>query len=143
FDIGGPADKDHEFLYRLVGLVRQSDTQVNDVQDNKVFVAPSLTWRPTADTSFTFLSHYQNIDNKGYQQYVPGQVAFSGNPFGRISRSTYLGEPGADGFKLEQFAAGYAFEHRFDNSLQFRQNFRYTEATQDLHSIRPEGMIGN
>ncbi len=143
FDIGGPADKNHEFLYRLVGLVRQSDTEVNFVQDNKIFIAPSLTWRPNADTSFTFLSHYQNIDNKGYQQYVPGQVAFSGNPLGRISRSTYLGEPGADGFKLEQFAVGYAFEHRFDNNLQFRQNFRYTEATQDLHSIRPEGMIGD
>lgn len=143
FDIGGPVDKNHEFLYRLVGLVRQSDTQVNYVQDNKVFIAPSLTWRPTTDTSFTFLSHYQNIDNKGYQQYVPGQVAFSGNPLGRIARSTYLGEPGVDGFKLEQAAIGYAFEHRFDNSLQFRQNFRYTEATQDLHSIRPEGMIGN
>jgi len=53
------------------------------------------------------------------------------------------GEPGKDGFKLEQAAIGYAFEHRFNNNLQFRQNFRYTAATQDLHSIRPEGMIGN
>ena len=143
FDIGGPLDKNYEFLYRLVGLVRQSDTAINYVQDNKVFIAPSLTWRPTTDTSFTLLSHYQNIDNKGYQQYVPGQVSFLPNPLGRIARSTYLGEPGADGFKLEQAAVSYAFEHRFDNSLQFRQNFRYTEATQDLHSIRPEGMIGN
>jgi iron complex outermembrane receptor protein len=143
FDIGGPLDKNYEFLYRLVGLVRQSDTEVNFVQDNKIFIAPSLTWRPTVDTSFTILSQYQLIDNKGYQQYVPGQVTFLPNPLGRISRSTYLGEPGADGFRLEQKAIGYAFEHRFDNSVQFRQNFRYTEATQDLHSIRPEGMIGN
>ena len=143
FDIGGPTDKSHEFLYRLVGLVRQSDTDVNFVQDNKIFIAPSLTWRPNADTSFTFLSHYQLIDNKGYQQYEPGQLTFLPNPLGHISRSTYLGEPGADGFRLEQFAAGYTFEHRFDNNLQFRQNFRYTEATQDLHSIRPEGMIGD
>jgi iron complex outermembrane receptor protein len=143
FDIGGPADPAGEWLYRLVGLYRQSNTEVNFVQDNKVFIAPSLTWRPNADTSFTILSHYQKIDNKGYQQYVPGNVAFSGNPFGRINRSTYLGEPGADHYTLEQKAVGYAFEHRFDNSVQFRQNFRYTEATQDLQSIRPEGMIGN
>jgi len=143
FDIGGPMDAAGEWLYRLVGLFRQSNTEVNFVQDNKVFIAPSLTWRPNADTSFTILSHYQKIDNKGYQQYVPGQVAFSGNPFGRIKRNTYLGEPGADGYLLEQMALGYAFEHRFDNNVQFRQNFRYTEATQDLHSIRPEGMIGN
>lgn len=143
FDIGGPADAAGQWLYRLVGLFRQSNTEVNYVQDNKIFIAPSLTWRPSIDTSFTILSHYQKIDNQGYQQYVPGQVAFPGNPLGRISRSTYLGEPGADGFTLEQMAVGYAFEHRFDNSVQFRQNFRYTEATQDLHSVRPEGMIGN
>ncbi len=143
FDIGGPADATGEWLYRLVGLFRQSDTEVNFVQDNRIFIAPSLTWRPTIDTSFTILSHYQLIDNKGYQQYVPGQVAFSGNPLGRISRSTYLGEPDADGYRLEQKAIGYAFEHRFDNSVEFRQNFRYIEATQNLHSIRPEGMVGN
>jgi len=143
FDIGGPADKNHEFLYRLVGLIRQADTEVNYVQDNKIFIAPSLTWRPTTDTSFTFLSHYQLIDNKGYQQYVPAEVTFLPNPLGRIPRSTYLGEPSADGFRLEQYAVGYAFEHRFDNNLQFRQNFRYTEVTQDLHSIRPEGMLGD
>ena len=143
FDIGGPVDATGQWLYRLVGLFRQSNTEVNFVQDNKIFIAPSLTWRPNVDTSFTILSQYQKIDNKGYQQYVPGQVSLAGNPLGRIARSTYLGEPGADGYLLEQKAIGYAFEHRFDNSLQFRQNFRYTEATQDLHSIRPEGMIGN
>ena len=37
----------------------------------------------------------QKIDNKGYQQYVPGQVSFLPNPNGRIPYSRYLGEPGA------------------------------------------------
>ena len=45
------------------------------MHENKVFIAPSLTWRPTTDTSFTFLSQYQNIKNKGWQQYVPGDAA--------------------------------------------------------------------
>ncbi|MCO5131805.1 MAG: TonB-dependent siderophore receptor [Xanthobacteraceae bacterium] len=143
FDIGGPVDGAKEWLYRLVGLFRQSNTEVNYVQDNKIFIAPSLTWRPSIDTSFTILSQYQLIDNKGYQQYAPWQVLSGNNPLGRMSRSTYLGEPGYDGFRLEQKAIGYAFEHRFDNSVQFRQNFRYLEATQDLHSIRPEGMVGD
>jgi len=143
FDIGGPADAAGQWLYRLVGLFRQSNTDVNFVQDNRIFIAPSLTWRPSIDTSFTILSHYQVNDNKGYQQYVPGQVALSGNPLGRIDRSTYIGEPGADGYRLEQKAIGYVFEHRFDNSVQFRQNFRYIEANQNLHSIRPEGMVND
>lgn len=141
FDIGGPIDRNGEFLYRVVGLARQSDTQTDFVQDNKVFIAPSLTWRPTTDTSFTILSHYQKIDNKGYQQYVPGEVSFLPNPNGHVPYSRYIGEPSLDGYKLEQAAIGYAFEHRFDNNLQFRQNLRYMEVTNNLQSVRSEGMV--
>ena len=141
FDIGGPIDKNGEFLYRVVGLARQSDTQTDFMQDNKLFIAPSLTWRPTTDTSLTILSQYQKIDNKGYQQYVPGQVSFLPNPNGHIPYSRYIGEPSLDGYKLEQAAIGYAFEHRFDNNIQFRQNLRYMEVTNDLQSVRSEGMV--
>jgi iron complex outermembrane receptor protein len=140
FDIGGPIDKNGEFLYRIVGLGRLADTQTDFVQDNKIFIAPSFTWRPTTDTSFTILSQYQKIDNNGYQQYVPGQVSFLPNPSGSIPYSRYIGEPSVDGYKLEQKMIGYAFEHRFDNNIQFRQNMRYTEASNDLKSVRSEGM---
>ena len=141
FDIGGPIDKNGEFLYRIVGLGRDSNTQTDFVQDNKLFIAPSFTWRPTQDTTFTILSQYQKSQNKGYQQYVTGQVSFLPNPNGHIPYSRYLGEPGPDGYNLEQFAIGYAFEHRFNNSLQFRQNLRYTEVSNDLASTRTEGMV--
>jgi iron complex outermembrane receptor protein len=141
FDIGGPIDKKGEFLYRIVGLARDSNTQTDFVQDNKLFIAPSFTWRPTMDTTFTVLSHYQKVENKGYQQYIPGEVSFQPNPNGHIPYSRYLGVPGPDGYKLEQFAVGYAFEHRFDNNLQFRQNLRYTNVDNDLASVRTEGMV--
>lgn len=143
FDVGGPVDKNGEFLYRLVGLGRDSNTQTDFMTDNKIFFAPSLTWRPTADTSFTILSQYSKIDNKGYQQYVPGQVSFLPNPNGHVPYSRYIGEPGPDRFKLEQWAVGYEFEHHFDNNLQFRQNFRYTNVDNNLASTRSEGMLGN
>jgi iron complex outermembrane receptor protein len=111
------------------------------MQDNKLFIAPSFTWRPNNDTSFTILSQYQKIDNKGYQQYVPGEVSFLPNPNGHVPYSRYIGEPHLDGYNLEQFSIGYAFEHRFDNNLQFRQNLRYMEVTNDLASVRSEGMF--
>src|SRR5262245_5476017 len=141
FDIGGPIDKKGEYLYRIVGLARDSNTQTDFVQDNRLFIAPSFTWRPTMDTSFTLLSQYSKIENKGYQQYIPGQVSFLPNPNGSIPYSRYLGVPGVDGYKLEQFAVGYAFEHSFNNYLQFRQNLRFTDASNDLKSVRTEGMV--
>jgi iron complex outermembrane recepter protein len=141
FDLGGPIDKNGEFLYRVVGLGRDSNSQTDFVQDNKLFIAPSFTWRPDNDTSLTILSQYQKVDDKGYQQYVTGQVSFLPNPNGHIPYGRYLGEPGPDGYHLEQFAVGYAFEHRFENNVQFRQNVRYTEVSNDLASVRTEGMV--
>jgi len=139
-DIGGPIDKEGQFLYRLVGLARQSDTQINYQQDNKLFIAPSLTWRPTSDTKFTVLGSYHNIDNKGYQQYVPGQGTLLPNPNGSIPYSRYFGEPGVDRIKDEQGMVGYEFEHRFNNVFQFRQNFRYTDVNTDATAFRSEGL---
>jgi iron complex outermembrane receptor protein len=111
------------------------------MQDNELFIAPSFTWRPTADTTFTVLSQYQKIPNSGYQQYVTGQISFLPNPNGHVPYSRYLGEPGPDGFNLQQAAIGYAFEHRFNNNLQFRQNLRYMDVSNDLAATRTEGMI--
>jgi iron complex outermembrane receptor protein len=141
FDTSGPIDKNGEFLYRLVGVAQSADGQQDFVHQNKVSIAPSLTWRPTTDTSFTILSHYQNIDNKGWQQYVPGGASLLPNPFGRVPYSRYIGEPSVDGYKLEQFSIGYAFEHRFDNNLQFRSNFRYFDVSQNLAGVRSEGLL--
>jgi iron complex outermembrane receptor protein len=94
FDIGGPVDKNGRFLYRIVGLGGDSNSQTDFVQDNKLFIAPSFTWRPDLDTSFTLLTQYQRVDNEGYQRYVPGQVSFLPNPNGHIPYGRYLGVPG-------------------------------------------------
>jgi iron complex outermembrane receptor protein len=73
---------------------------------------------------------------------VPGGVAaLVPNPFGRVPYSRYLGEPSVDRFELEQFAVGYAFEHRFNNSVQFRQNFRYTDVSNEVTAARTEGLL--
>ncbi len=140
FDLGGPADKNGEFLYRLVGLGRDSNTQIDFAQDNKLFIAPSFTWRPTGDTSFTLLTGYQKIDNKGYQQYVPAQGSLLPNPNGKIPYSRYVGEPSVDGYRHEQWMIGYAFAHRFNDVLQFRQNARFFSAQNDVTAVRSEGL---
>ncbi|MFT3940279.1 TonB-dependent siderophore receptor [Rhodopseudomonas sp.] len=143
FDLTGPLDKSGEVLYRLVGVARNADSQTNYVTDDKVFIAPSLTWRPTADTNFTVLGHYQKVDNDGYQQYMPGGVTLLPNPFGRVSYSSYFGEPGRDHTKLEQGAVGYSLDHRFNNVFSFGSNVRYMEVSQDLAGVRVEGGLGS
>lgn len=142
FDTSGPIDKNREFLYRFVGLGRISDGQVDFTEDNKLFIAPSFTWRPTEMTKLTILSHYQDINNKGWQQYLPGGATVLANPFGRIPLTRNVGEPNSDAYRLKQAAVGYEFEHRFNNMLQFRSNLRYMNVSNDLQGVRTEGFFG-
>ncbi|MGE0036421.1 MAG: TonB-dependent siderophore receptor [Xanthobacteraceae bacterium] len=142
FDFSGPVDSQGEWLYRLVGLGRLSDTQLDFQQDNQYYIAPSFTWRNT-NTRWTVLTSAQEYWGKGYQQYVPGIGSLNFNPNGRIPYNRYLGEPDQDYFKLKQQNAGWAFEHRFDDVLQFRQNLRFTNIDVELLAMRTEGIFPN
>lgn len=139
FDFGGPGNADKSFLYRFTGLVRDSDTAVNFNNNNRLFFAPSFTWR-NWDTSLTLLTHYGKDTGAYPQQYLPAQGTLFFNPNGKISRSFFVGEPGWDKFEREQWAVGYAFEHRFNETWQFRQNFRYMAVDNYWQAHRSEGL---
>ncbi len=62
FDVGGRLTEDGTLLWRLNGLVRDSDTFVDGGRDNRISLAPSLTWRPNAETSLTVLASYMRDD---------------------------------------------------------------------------------
>ena len=52
-DMTGAMDDEGKWLYRLVAVGRDSNTQVDHVKDDRVVIAPSLTYRHSADTSLT------------------------------------------------------------------------------------------
>ncbi|PXW51427.1 iron complex outermembrane receptor protein [Methylobacterium sp. B4] len=138
FDVTGPVDPDKRVLYRVVGLGRLSDTIVDTVNDDRAFIAPSVTFRPDAATQVTVLGYYIKDDTKSLQ-FLPSQGTLTPNPNGRIRRSLFLGEPGYDAYRREQFGIGYEFEHRFDEALTFRQNLRYSGVNADLPVVRGFG----
>lgn len=143
FDFGGAADPNAHHMFRFVGLARAADTQIDFVQDNKLFFAPSYTFRLSNDTILTILTSYQKIENRGFQQHVPGQGSLVPNPNGRIPFSRYVLEPSHDRYQHEQAMAGYAFEHRFNEVFQFRQNLRYTSIENNLNALRTEGLLAD
>ncbi|MET0744846.1 MAG: TonB-dependent receptor plug domain-containing protein, partial [Microvirga sp.] len=53
FDLSGPAGPGSPFGYRLSGVVRNSQNQVDFVDDDRIFIAPVVTWDPDAATSLT------------------------------------------------------------------------------------------
>lgn len=142
FDLGGPVGEDGKFLYRLTGLVREAGTQVDYIENNRSYIAPALTWKLTPDTTLTLLANYQSEwGGKTGFNYLPTSGTLTWNPNGRIPAHRYLGEPDFDRLKRDQGSVGYAFEHRFNDALTFRQNLRYNETSVDLRALNRIGEL--
>jgi iron complex outermembrane recepter protein len=125
-DMSGPVNKDGTLLYRFTADSSSESTQTAFVQDKHVYVAPALTWKPNADTTFTLLSHFGYRDTGRANVDLPSVGTLYGSPFGRIGTGTFLGEPGFNEYKRTDEAIGYEFEHRFSDMFTVRQNLRYT-----------------
>lgn len=126
-DFGGSIDNDGRLTYRLTGLVRNADTMIDHIPDDRYYFAPALTWRIGPDTSLTLLASYmknKTVNNAGYP--VEGTVKY--NPNGRISRDRFTGEPDWSKWDQEMGNVGYQFAHRFNDTWQFRQNLNYAQS---------------
>ncbi|MGJ7529651.1 TonB-dependent siderophore receptor [Variovorax sp. GB1P17] len=123
-DFSGPLDAEGKVLYRLTGMVRDARLPGSGLPNDRTFLAPSLTWKPSGDTTLTLLSHYLRIrDGSSYGSF-PEVGTLLPNPNGRFSPKTYTGDPNFDRFNQDQWMVGYLLEHRLNDTLTFRQNAR-------------------
>lgn len=124
-DLSGPANDDKTLLYRLVGVVRNSDTQFSGVPDDTGYIAPSFTWRPDGNTNFTVLTSFDRDRFGPPRPFLPISGTLLPNPNGKIPWNTYL-----DGKHLDntntQANVGYIFDHRVDNVWSVHSSSRYT-----------------
>ncbi|MDA8485830.1 TonB-dependent siderophore receptor [Pseudomonas resinovorans] len=135
FDSTGKIDDAGQFLYRVSGTVRDSNTPIDHIPDKRYNIAPSLTWNINEDTRLTFLSQYTRDDTGITGQFLPLQGTKIDSPFGDISHHKNLGEPDWDFYDRTYYALGYSFEHRFNDVWQFRQNLRYTKSDLEFQAV--------
>lgn len=129
-DFGGPIDPEGKWLYRFTAKGQNGSNGIEYSNDDRIYIAPALTWRPTASTELTFLADYSKRDGN----------TSHGIPYGSgIDPDTYLGEPDFDKMDTEEWNVGYQFSHRFDNGLQFRQNLRYSDLDLTYESVYGAG----
>lgn len=117
-DFGGPIDADGDWSYRITAKWQDSKEGHEWARDDRLYIAPALTWKPTDFTTLTLLADYNR--RKGANRY--------GIPLGSgIDPETFLGERQFDQNDTEEWNIGYTFDHDFGNGLQFRSNARYTD----------------
>lgn len=142
FDVGGAVDETGVVSYRLTGVARESDTQVDFIEDNRVYIAPALTWRLNRDTILTLLSHFQRDETRPSQR-LPADGTLRSNPNGRIPTNRFTGEPAVDRYDRDEFALGYLLEHRLNDAWTLRQNLRYYDNEVDDRTIYPTALLSD
>ncbi|MDZ5434726.1 TonB-dependent siderophore receptor [Pseudomonas fluorescens] len=131
----GKIDDEGQFLYSLSGVVRDSGTQIDHVDNKRYNIAPSVTWNIDEDTKFTLLTQFTRDDTGITSQFLPIQGTKINMPFGDVSHHKNLGDPDWEYYDRTYYALGYAFEHRLNDVWQFRQNLRYTKSDLSFQGI--------
>ncbi|MGP4846119.1 TonB-dependent siderophore receptor [Marinobacter sp. 1Y8] len=127
-DVSGPLTESGNVLGRLVFLGRDADTQTENVEDDRIFIAPSLTFKLTDQDTLTLLSMYQR-DKTEIQLGLPAAGTLLDHPSGqKQDLDASLGHPTWDTFDREFWTLGYEYEHRFNSGWAFNQNARYMKS---------------
>ncbi|WP_339935544.1 TonB-dependent siderophore receptor [Vreelandella glaciei] len=114
FDVGGEMGSDVQ--YRLVGVMRDAQTDIEQVDNDVTLLAPTLHWQMSERTDITFITQYQER-----------QTSASPRPYQDGDNLTHFwsGDEDFDKLDQEQWALGYEFNHRWSDQLQLQQNVRY------------------
>ncbi len=132
FDVGGA---DGAWSWRLVGVKREANSQVDYVADDTWFVLPSITWSPNEDTSLTFLFNYQEDESGTSAQFLPWQGTLL--PGRHIPSNRFASEPDLDRYDTRQNSFTAIFEHRLDEVFSIEARGNYSRGDADYRSMWP------
>jgi len=133
-DLTGALNDDATWMYRFIALGRDSDTQVDHVDDDRLLIAPTLTWQPGADTTVTFQALHQRDRSGSTAQFFPWEGTVGPNPNGHIPTDRFIGDPD-DRYDSDRTEAGVLASHRFSDALTLRHATRYSHNEVEYFSL--------
>ncbi len=140
WDSAGSLNEDGTLQYRLTALARKSDTSVDMTQEERMFIAPSITWKPNADTQLTVMGLYQHDPKGGFYGVLPSSGSILPNKYGPLPRHFFDGSPDMNEFDRTHSNLGYEFSHRLNEQWSFKQNLRYTRMELDSSQVGSAGL---
>lgn len=116
---------------RAVARVRDADTYVDHVPDDRVLFAPSIRWQPTTATDIVLSGLYQEDDGGSTSQFLPIVGTFRpnpGNPDQQLDQYTFVGKPGWDKYAGRSLQGTASLTHRFSDAIRFSTKARYIDS---------------
>jgi iron complex outermembrane receptor protein len=143
-DINGTIDSGGRWLYRLIGVYRDTDTQVDFISEDARVFAPSLTWRPGDETNITLLANFQKTDSDAGAQFLPIYGTLLPAPNNQfIEPETYLGEPGFNRYDTETRSLTLLADHQINAMWSVEATARITDGEADYDQAWPAFIGGN
>lgn len=140
-DFSGVFDPQAKWTYRLTALARDSGTFIDYGQNDRVYIAPALTWRPTSNTALTILTSYQKT-RQSDAGTLPKLGTLDSSPNGQIPRDRYLGDPRYSRFDTETKSYGYILEQSFTDNLKLTHQLRQSDTDLDYEYFLLAGLNG-
>ncbi|MEM9633721.1 MAG: TonB-dependent siderophore receptor [Pseudomonadota bacterium] len=139
-DLNAPLNESGTVLGRFVALGRLSETQVDHVDDNRIFLAPSITFKPQEGTELTLMAKWQQDDTGTATSFLPYDATVEAASFGRIPTDLFTGDTNFDDYDRNQLLLGYEFDHEFDNGLKLSQSSRYSYVSTNYETLYGVGL---
>ncbi|MFV0574007.1 MAG: TonB-dependent siderophore receptor [Vibrio sp.] len=127
-------DENGDVRFRLVAMMNKQDGVLDDTDNSRTYLAPSIAWDISPDTTLTVLASWQQDDGTPTGGFLPAYGTLIDTPQGKIDTDTNLGEPDYDENKSDQYSIGYELEHHFNDTWEFKQNTRYAHTNLKLRS---------
>lgn len=124
FDLSGPVTEDGSVLYRLTGVGRDARNAIEAIKDDRVMIAPAITWKPDEGTKLTVLGEYMDSTTGGTWGYINNYNA-AGTSVG--ATPVYGGDARFNDFTQKQWRTGYELEHEFSEGLTLHHKLRYSD----------------
>ncbi|MDO6443161.1 TonB-dependent siderophore receptor [Marinobacter sp. 2_MG-2023] len=134
FDSSGPVNDSGEVRYRMVGLYQDAEGDIDDSENKRYYLAPSLEWDISDDTTLTLLGSFQKDDAVPYNGFKLPYGTIEDTPFGKVDPEVNYGEPDYDVNEREQTSLGYQFSHQLNDTWRFEQDLRYSKLDMLLRS---------
>ncbi len=129
---------------RIVGVFRDSGTQVDFVNDDAIILAPSVTFENDR-SRITTLLNYTNRKSDTAHQFLPlsvtacqsnnvsvSEVNVCNNaPSNAVSENFYVGDPNFNTYDTESFSATLFVEHAINDNLSFEATARGRDNSAD------------
>lgn len=126
---------------RLVAVYRNSGTQIDEVDEEKIVVAPAVTARPAPGTVITILGNYTRQDTDSGHQFYPVTGTLLPSADGRrIDPTEYFGEPGFNRYDSRSLSATVLVEQEITDAIQFEAVSRFMDSSADYRQTWPAFM---